>query len=97
MSRTSERGALVSKYTLRLAFRQGRKRSPLFQRVIDRRERAVEGGAEAVHRYDDGDGNASGDQTVFDRGRAGVVSKEIEKKTLQSRLLREFAGLTQRR
>jgi hypothetical protein len=39
----------------------------------DAGELAVERAAERVHNGDDRNGNASGDQTVFDSGRTGLI------------------------
>src|SRR4051812_26778730 len=48
----------------------------LFQRGADRIELLAEGGAHAVDRGDDRDGNAGGDQAVFDGGGAGLILHE---------------------
>src|SRR5262245_38616463 len=42
-------------------------------------EFGVEGRTDQVHRRDDHNRNASGDETVFDRGRAGLVLQKRNK------------------
>jgi hypothetical protein len=42
----------------------------LLQRTVDRSELGIQLSAEAIHDGDNREGNASGDQSVFDRGRA---------------------------
>jgi hypothetical protein len=48
----------------------------LLQRTVDRSELGVQLSAEAIHDGDNREGNASGDQSVFDRGRARFVGKK---------------------
>src|SRR5215510_13852896 len=49
------------------------------QLVRDELELGVEGRTDQVHRRDDHNRNASGDETVFDRGRAGLVLQKRNK------------------
>ncbi len=43
----------------------------------DRGKGGVELRAEAVHDSDNGNGNAGGDQSIFDGGSAGLVRQEL--------------------
>ena len=52
----------------------------LLQRVVDVCELRVEVGAEAVDDNDNDNGNAGGDQSVFDSGGAGLILHETRKK-----------------
>src|SRR4051795_10936886 len=54
----------------------------LFQRGIDRREGGVQLAAKAVDDRDDGQRNAGRDQSIFDRGGAGLILRETRKKGL---------------
>jgi hypothetical protein len=58
----------------------------LFQRGIDRAEHGVQVAAESVDDSNDRKRNSGGDQTVFDRGRAGLVGYEFQKALLQASL-----------
>jgi hypothetical protein len=52
----------------------------LFQRSVDRGELGIELASEPIDDGDDGKGNSSGNQTIFDGGRAGLVSQECSKR-----------------
>ena len=52
----------------------------LLQRVLDRRERRRQLGAEAAHGGDDRHGDAGGDQAVFDGGGAILIAEKASKK-----------------
>src|SRR3954452_2480464 len=64
----------------------------LFQRGIDRREGGVQLAAEAVDDRDDGQRNAGRDQSIFDRGGAGLILRETRKKGLH-RVLHVYTWL----
>ena len=52
-------------------------RRELVQRVGNRGEGRLQLGAETLHDGDDGDGDAGGDQAIFNRGCAGFVLHEF--------------------
>src|SRR6185312_3723252 len=56
---------------------------PQLERLVERIrnvvERRIQLVADALHRADGGDGNQSGDQAVFDGGRALVVLNQLQK------------------
>jgi hypothetical protein len=56
----------------------------LFKRRIDARELRVEGGTKAVNGSDNGEADAGGDQTVFDRGRARLIGQKLCNNLLHS-------------
>src|SRR5687768_17452458 len=49
----------------------------LVERVLNRGEGGVQLGAETLHDGDNGNGDASRDQTILDGGRAGLVFQEF--------------------
>jgi hypothetical protein len=59
----------------------------LLQRRIERRELGVERGAQTVHRSDDRERNASGDQAVFNGGGAAFVFQKSANQKRQITLL----------
>src|SRR3974377_307905 len=56
--------------------------SRLLQRAVDRVELAAEGRTQRVHRGNDREGDAGGEQRVFNRGGARLVLRETSKKGL---------------
>ncbi len=59
----------------------------LLQRSIDRREFVVEVRTQTVHYRDDRQRDTRRDQTVFNRGRTGLIGHEFSENTLQNCLL----------
>jgi hypothetical protein len=59
----------------------------LFQRIVDRGEFGVELRADALDRGDDRKGDTSGDQTIFDRCRTGLIAQESENQPTHPKLL----------
>ena len=55
----------------------GKWRRKLLQGAVNRRELVVHGAAQAVHHGDDRQGDARGNQTVFDRRRTGFIRPEL--------------------
>jgi len=56
-------------------------RRSLFQLRRDRGKRRVEFGPEALDDADNGNGNAGGDQAIFDGGRSVLVFHELDEQT----------------
>ena len=61
--------------------------SGLLQRSVDRRELGIEVRPQTVHDRDDRKRDARRDQTIFNRGRTGLIGQEIPENTLQNYLL----------
>jgi hypothetical protein len=56
----------------------------LFQRRIDARELRVERRTKTIDGSDNGEADAGGDQTVFDRGRARLIGQKLRNNLLHS-------------
>ena len=67
----------------------------LFQRSADRVEIGAELSADALNGDDDRDGDAGGDQAVFDSRRAGFVGDKVLQNTLQLDLPGSCVGIAQ--
>src|SRR2546429_450049 len=67
-------------------------REGLLERVLHRLERAAQVGADVLHDGDDGNGDAGGDEAIFDGGGARLVLHETRNEGLHSWLLRSTRG-----
>jgi hypothetical protein len=59
----------------------------LFQRRIDVTEIGIERRTKTIHGRDDHNRDSTGENTVFDRGRARFIGQKLQDSTLQARLL----------